>query len=51
MLPASDVRSVDGEFVVQPSASPMAQWVKNQPAVQETQKTWARSLSWEDSLE
>ena len=29
----------------------MAQWVKNPPAVQETQETWVRSLGQEDSLE
>ena len=32
----------------------MAQWVKNPPAMQETQKTqetWVRSLSQEDALE
>ena len=32
-------------------ASPMAQWVKNPPAMQETQETWVRSLGWEDPLE
>ena len=32
-------------------ASPMAQWVKNPPAVQETQETWVQSLGWEDPLE
>ena len=30
---------------------PMAQWVKNLPAVQETQETRDGSLSWEDPLE
>ena len=29
----------------------MAQWVKNLPAMQELQKTWVRSLGWEDPLE
>ena len=29
----------------------MAQWVKNLPAVQETQDTWVRSLGREDLLE
>ena len=29
----------------------MAQRVKNPPAMQETQETWVRSLSWEDALE
>ena len=29
----------------------MAQWVKNPPAMQETQETWAQSLGWEDPLE
>ena len=29
----------------------MAQMVKNSPAMQETQETWVRSLSWEDALE
>ena len=29
----------------------MAQWVKNLPAVQETQETWIWSLGWEDPLE
>ena len=28
----------------------MAQWVKNLPAMQETQETWVQSLGWEDSL-
>ena len=28
----------------------MAQWVKNPPAMQETQKTWVQLLGWEDSL-
>ena len=26
----------------------MAQWVKNTPAMQETQVMWAQSLGWED---
>ena len=29
----------------------MAQWVKNSPAMQETQEVWVRSLDQEDSLE
>ena len=29
----------------------MIQWVKNLPAIQETQKTWVGSLGWEDLLE
>ena len=29
----------------------MAQWVKNLPAMQETQETWVRSLGREDPLE
>ena len=29
----------------------VAQWVKNLPAVQETQETWVRSLDQEDPLE
>ena len=29
----------------------MAQWVKNLPAMQEIQETWAQSLGWEDLLE
>ena len=29
----------------------MTQWVKNLPAMQETQETWVQSLSWEDPLE
>ena len=29
----------------------MAQWVKNLPAMQEMQETWAQSLGWEDPLE
>ena len=32
-------------------ASPMAQWVKNLPAMQETQETWVQSLGQEDPLE
>ena len=31
-------------------ASQMAQWVKNLPAMQETQETWVQSLVWEDPL-
>ena len=30
---------------------PMAQWVKNRPAKQETSETWVQFLSWEDPLE
>ena len=30
--------------------SQVAQWIKNQPAVLETQETWVQSLSWEDPL-
>ena len=29
----------------------MVQWVKNPPAVQETQEMWVQSLVWEDPLE
>ena len=29
----------------------MAQWVKNPPAMQETQETWVGSLGQEDPLE
>ena len=29
----------------------MAQWVKNLPAVQETQEMWVQSLGWADILE
>ena len=32
-------------------ASLMAQWVKNLPAMQETQEVWVRSLGQEDPLE
>ena len=32
-------------------ASPMAQWVKNPPAVQQTQEMQVHSLGWEDPLE
>ena len=32
-------------------ASPMAQQVKNLPAMQETQATWVRSLGWGHPLE
>ena len=35
----------------QTRASPMAQCVKNLPAVQKTQETQVRSLGWEDLLE
>ena len=31
--------------------SQVAQWVKNPPAMQETQETRVRSLGWEDPLE
>ena len=34
----------------QPRASPMAQWLKNSPAMQEPGKTQVRSLSQEDPL-
>ena len=30
---------------------PVAQWVKNPPAMQKIQETWVRSLGWEDPLE
>ena len=30
---------------------PMAQWVKNLPAMQETKEMWVPSLGWEDTLE
>ena len=33
------------------NASQVAQWLKNPPAIQETEETWIQSLSWEDSLE
>ena len=36
---------------VLPAASPMAQWVKNPPAMQETRETQVQSLGWEDPLE
>ena len=29
----------------------MAQWVKNLPAMLETQEMWVQSLGWEDPLE
>ena len=32
-------------------ASPMAQRVKNLPAMQDTQETWVRSLGWEGTLQ
>ena len=32
-------------------ASQMAQWVKNLPAMQETQEIWVQFLGWEDPLE
>ena len=32
-------------------ASSMVQWVKNPPAMQETQETWVQSLGREDPLE
>ena len=31
--------------------SQVAQWIKNLPAVLETQETWVQSLGWEDPLE
>ena len=31
--------------------SPVAQMVKNPPAMQEAQETWVQSLGWEDPLE
>ena len=33
------------------SALQQGQWVKNLPAVQETQETWVQSLGWEDPLQ
>ena len=32
-------------------ASLVAQWVKNLPAMQETQEMWVQSLGWENFLE
>ena len=32
-------------------ASPMAQQVKDLPAMEEMQETWVQSLGWEDTLE
>ena len=32
-------------------ASHVAQWVKNLPAVQETQDMWVQSLGWENTLD
>ena len=29
---------------------PIGQWIKNPPAMQQTQETWVRSLGWEDRL-
>ena len=29
----------------------VAQWIKNSPAMQETQEIWVQSLGWEDPLE
>ena len=34
-----------------PGASPVAQWLKKQPALQELQEWWVRSLGQEDPLE
>ena len=34
-----------------PKGFPGGSMVKNPPAMQETQETWAQSLSWEDPLE
>ena len=31
-------------------SSPMAQWIKNPPAMQETQEMWVGFLGWEHSL-
>ena len=31
-----------------PGASPMTEWVKNLPAMQETQEMWVQPLGWED---
>ena len=38
-------------FYLYPSTSPVAQQVKNLPAVHEMQETWVRFLGWEDPLE
>ena len=49
--------SWDSPYTLEPaeilhtSQSPMAQWVKNPPAMQETQEMQVRSLGQEDSLE
>ena len=32
-------------------ASSMGQWIKNLPAMQETQEVWVQSLGWKDPLE
>ena len=37
--------------IIYQGAPPMAQRVKNPPAVQETQETWVQFLDWEDPLE
>ena len=36
--------------IIYQGAPPMAQRVKNPPAVQETQETWVQFLDWEDPL-
>ena len=38
-------------FYLYPRASPVAQQVKNLPAMHEMQETWVQSLGWEDPLE
>ena len=39
------------QFLLHPRASLMTQWVKNLPAMQETQEMWVQPLGWEDPLE
>ena len=36
------------ELIILPRASHVAQWLKNLPAMQETQEMLVRSLAWED---
>ena len=44
------VEKIPCESALYLRASPMAQWIKNPPAMQETQEMWVGFLGWEHSL-
>ena len=57
MLQSMRLQRVRQDLVIEQQQQPnvgaslMAQWVKNLPAMQETQEVWVRSLGQEDPLE